>query len=95
MAAPAFDGDDEESEAEEDDEDGVEEAVDENEFLATRPKPVGFGAGKAYATDIEEQLLREMGVGGARRKGEPDPAKVRAGSSSDKETNAGWLYICS
>ncbi|KAK3156767.1 hypothetical protein QOZ80_2AG0111590 [Eleusine coracana subsp. coracana] len=87
-AAPTFDDDDDESEAEEDEEDGVEEAVDEEEFLATRPKPVGFGEGKSYTTDIEEQLLRERGVGGARRKGEPAPAKLRAGSNSDKQTSA-------
>jgi hypothetical protein len=92
VTVPAFDDDDEQAEAEDDD-DGEEEAVDEEEFLATRPKPVGFGMGKTYSTDIEEQLLQEMGLGGARRKGEPSSAKRRAGSSSDKETSAGWLYL--
>jgi hypothetical protein len=89
VAVPTFDDEDEESEAEEDE----EEAVDEEEFLATRSKPVGFGMGKTYPTDIEEQLLQEMGLGGARRKGEPSPAKRRVGSSLDKETSAGWLYL--
>jgi hypothetical protein len=87
VAVPTFDDEDEESEAEEDE----EEAVDEEEFLAS--KPVGFGMGKTYPTDIEEQLLQEMGLGGARRKGEPSPAKRRVGSSLDKETSAGWLYL--
>jgi hypothetical protein len=55
VAAPTFDDVEEESEADEDKDD--EEQVDEEKFLATRPKPVGFDAGKMYATDIEEQLV--------------------------------------
>ncbi|XP_062223394.1 uncharacterized protein LOC133922195 isoform X2 [Phragmites australis] len=84
VAARSFDDDDDEEAEEEDweyDEDEEEVEVDE-EFLATRPKPVGFGAGKTYSTDIEEQLLQETGLGGARRGGEP------AGDNAAKETGA-------
>ncbi|KAL6877562.1 hypothetical protein ACP4OV_012777 [Aristida adscensionis] len=85
VAAPSFDEEEEEEEPEDEvyDDDEEEAAVDEEEFLSNRPKPVGFGAGKAYSTDIEEQLLREMGLGGARRKGEPTPAKRRGGDNAD------------
>ncbi|KAL6634369.1 hypothetical protein ACP70R_027040 [Stipagrostis hirtigluma subsp. patula] len=88
VAAPSFDGDEEEEEEDEEYDDEEEAAVDEEEFLATRPKPVGFGAGKTYSTDIEEQLLREMGLGGARRKGEPAPAKRRGGDNAAEGTSA-------
>jgi hypothetical protein len=97
VAAPSLDGDDDEDETEEaefwESDEGEEELeVDEEEFLATRPKPAGFGEGKTYSTDIEEQLLREMGFGGggARRRGEAAPANRRAGDSSTKVTAAGW-----
>jgi hypothetical protein len=90
VAAPTFDDDDEE-ETEAEDEDDEEMAVDEEEFLATRPKPMGFGEGKTYVTDIEEQLLREMGLGGARRGGDAASAKRGEGNSSAKETSAGWF----
>lgn len=65
----------------------MEEAVDEDIFLKNRPKPAGFGVGKTYTTDIEERLLREMGLGGSGRKSEPAPAKhlIRAADSA-KET---------
>nr|CAB3449638.1 unnamed protein product [Digitaria exilis] len=94
LAGPFSDDEEEEEEEAEDedydeeDEDGVEMAVDEDEFLATRPKPVGFGEGKTYSTDIEEQLLREMGLGGARRKGDATSANRREGNGSAKETSA-------
>ncbi|CAO2045499.1 unnamed protein product [Urochloa humidicola] len=91
-AVPSTDDDDEEDEEEEDydddDDEEMEMAVDEEEFLATRPKPAGFGEGKTYATDIEEQLLREMGLGGARRGGDAASAKRREGNSSAKGTGA-------
>ncbi|CAN6251248.1 unnamed protein product [Urochloa humidicola] len=90
-AVPSTDDDDEEDEEEDyddDDEEEMEMAVDEEEFLATRPKPAGFGEGKTYATDIEEQLLREMGLGGARRGGDAASAKRREGNSSAKGTGA-------
>lgn len=95
MAAPTSDdNDEEETEAEDgdyddDDEEEIEMAVDEEEFLATRPKPMGFGEGKTYSTDIEEQLLREMGLGGARSRGDATSAKRREGNGSAKETNSG------
>ncbi|KAL5208575.1 hypothetical protein ABZP36_033010 [Zizania latifolia] len=76
----------EESEGEDEDEE-VEVEVDEDEFLKNRPRPVGFGAGKTYTTDIEEQLLREMGLGGGRRRSEPTPAKNRAAANSAKVTD--------
>lgn len=102
MAAPSLDGDDGEEETEEaegwESDDSEEEMeVDEEEFLATRPKPAGFGEGKTYSTDIEEQLLREMGFGGggARRRGEAAPVNRRAGDSSTKVTAAGWLSLLS
>jgi hypothetical protein len=61
-----------------------------------RPKPAGFGEGKTYSTDIEEQLLREMGFGGgAARRGEAAPANRRAGDSSTKVAAAGWLSLLS
>uniref|UniRef100_A0A0D9VFF2 RRM domain-containing protein n=1 Tax=Leersia perrieri TaxID=77586 RepID=A0A0D9VFF2_9ORYZ len=88
--ATSFDEESEEDEdydgegEEEDDEEEVE--VDEDEYLKNRPKPVGFGAGKTYTTDIEEQLLREMGLGGGRRT-TPAKSKNRAAASiSAKET---------
>ncbi|XP_015625808.1 LOW QUALITY PROTEIN: uncharacterized protein [Oryza sativa Japonica Group] len=83
------DDEEEEEEEEEDDEEvEVEVEVDEDEFLKNRPKPVGFGAGKTYSTDIEEQLLREMGLGGRRRSSGsgPTPAKNRAAANSAKGT---------
>jgi hypothetical protein len=80
---------DEADEEEEDDDDDMEEAVDEDIFLKNRPKPAGFGVGKTYTTDIEEQLLREMGMGGAGRKSEPSPAKSLKAADSTKETGAG------
>ncbi|KAF8754019.1 hypothetical protein HU200_011544 [Digitaria exilis] len=97
VAGPFSDDDDDDEEEEEEaededydeeDEDGEEMAVDEDEFLATRPKPVGFGEGKTYSTDIEEQLLREMGLGRARRKGDATSANRREGNGSAKETSA-------
>ncbi|OEL19994.1 hypothetical protein BAE44_0018987 [Dichanthelium oligosanthes] len=92
VAAPTSDDDDEEwTEAEDGDydEDEEEMEVDEEEFLATRPKPLGFGEGKTYATDIEEQLLQEMGLGGAGRRGDMASAKRREGNSSaTKQTGA-------
>ncbi|CAN6237880.1 unnamed protein product [Urochloa humidicola] len=81
--AVALSSDDEEEEEDgdyDDDDEEMEMEVDEEEFLATRPKPAGFGEGKTYSTDIEEQLLREMGLGGA--------AKRREGNSSAKGTSA-------
>jgi hypothetical protein len=96
VAAPSLDGDDDEDETEEaefwESDEGEEELEVDEEFLATRPKPAGFGEGKTYSTDIEEQLLREMGFGGggARRRGEAAPANRRAGDSSTKVTAAGW-----
>ncbi|CAN6272345.1 unnamed protein product [Urochloa humidicola] len=81
-AAPSSDDDEEEEEEEDYDDDEEEEmemAVDEEEFLATRPKPAGFG---------EEQLLREMGLGGAQRRGDAASAKRREGISSAKGTGA-------
>jgi len=101
VAAPSLDDDDDEEETgpgEWESDDGEEEMeVDEEEFLATRPKPSGFGEGKTYPTDIEEQLLREMGFGGggARRRGEAAPANRRAGDSSTNVTAAGWLSLLS
>ncbi|KAM0924160.1 hypothetical protein ACQ4PT_005128 [Festuca glaucescens] len=79
---------DEADEDEEDDDDDIEEAVDEDIFLKNRPKPPGFGVGKTYTTDIEEQLLREMGLGGTGRKSEPSPAKSVKTAGSAKETGA-------
>lgn len=65
----------------------MEEAVDEDIFLKNRPKPAGFGVGKTYTTDIEERLLREMGLGGAGRKREQAPDKsLKAAASSAEET---------
>ncbi|KAF0923299.1 hypothetical protein E2562_005260 [Oryza meyeriana var. granulata] len=60
--------------------------VGEDEFLKNRPKPVGFGAGKTYSTDIEEQLLREMGLGGGRRRSGSGqtPAKNHTAANSAK-----------
>ncbi|CAL5022514.1 unnamed protein product [Urochloa decumbens] len=90
-AAPSADDEEEEEDEEEDyddDEEEMEMAVDEEEFLATRPKPAGFGEGKTYSTDIEEQLLREMGLGGARRGGDAASAKRQEGNSSAKGTGA-------
>ncbi|PWZ20092.1 hypothetical protein Zm00014a_033644 [Zea mays] len=90
VAGPSLDddgGEEDETEAEDwESDDGEEEMeVDEEEFLAMRPKPAGFGEGKTYSTDIEEQLLREMGFGGgAARRGEAAPANRRAGDSSTK-----------
>uniref|UniRef100_A0A0E0G5T1 RRM domain-containing protein n=1 Tax=Oryza nivara TaxID=4536 RepID=A0A0E0G5T1_ORYNI len=82
------DEEEEEEEEEDDEEVEVEVEVDEDEFLKNRPKPVGFGAGKTYSTDIEEQLLREMGLGGRRRSSGsgPTPAKNRAAANSAKGT---------
>jgi hypothetical protein len=94
VAAPSSDEDEEEEEEDGDydeDEEGMEMEVDEEEFLATRPKPAGFGEGKTYSTDIEEQLLREMGLGGARRGGDAASAKRREGNSPGKETGTGWF----
>ncbi|KAG0532019.1 hypothetical protein BDA96_04G071800 [Sorghum bicolor] len=94
VAAPSLDDDEDEEETGagewESDEGEEEMEVDEEEFLATRPKPAGFGEGKTYSTDIEEQLLREMGFGGGgeRRRGEAAPANRRAGDSSTKGTAA-------
>jgi len=87
VAAPTSDDDEEEEDGDYDeDEEGMEMEVDEEEFLATRPKPAGFGEGKTYSADIEEQLLREMGLGGARRGGDAASAKRREGNSPGKET---------
>ncbi|XP_044962365.1 uncharacterized protein LOC123413491 [Hordeum vulgare subsp. vulgare] len=80
--------DDEDEEADEDDDDGVEEAVDEDIFLKNRPKPAGFGVGKTYTTDVEEQLLREMGLGGAGRKSKSAPPKSVKTNGSATETSA-------
>ncbi|CAD6247841.1 unnamed protein product [Miscanthus lutarioriparius] len=94
VAAPTLDDEEEEEETgagEWESDDGEEEMeVDEEEFLATRPKPSGFGEGKTYSTDIEEQLLQEMGFGGggARRRVEAAPANRRAGDSSTNVTAA-------
>jgi hypothetical protein len=77
---------DEADEDDDDDDDDIEEAVDEDIFLKNRPKPPGFGVGKTYTTDIEEQLVREMGLGGA---GRPSPAKSVKAAGSAKETGAG------
>ncbi|KAJ1254213.1 hypothetical protein BS78_K103700 [Paspalum vaginatum] len=97
VAAPGFDDgaeeeDEEVAEDEEYDDEGEEEMeVDEEEFLATRPRPMGFGEGKTYSTDLEERLLREttgLGGAGARRRGEGAPAKRRPGETSAKETGA-------
>ncbi|TVU32263.1 hypothetical protein EJB05_23987, partial [Eragrostis curvula] len=94
VAAPSFDDDDEESEAEDDDDDNEEEAVDEAEFLATRPKPVGFGAGKTYSTDIEEQLLREMGGAGHDAKTSPPrPSATRGTNQTKKRAQVCSLYL--
>jgi len=79
--------DDDEEEADEDDDD-VEEAVDEDIFLRNRPKPAGFGVGKTYTTDVEEQLLREMGLGGAGSKSKSAPPKSSKTNSSAVETGA-------
>lgn len=81
--------DDDEEEADEDDDDDVEEAVDEDIFLKNRPKPAGFGVGKTYTTDVEEQLLREMGIGGAGRKSKSAPPKNSKTNGSATETGAG------
>ena len=92
VAAPTSDDDDVEEDGDYDeDEEGMEMEVEEEEFLATRPKPAGFGEGKTYSTDIEEQLLREMGLGGARRGGDAASAKRREGNSPGKETGTGWF----
>ena len=92
VAAPTSDDDDEEEDGDYDeDEEGMEMEVDEEEFLATRPKPAGFGEGKTYSADIEEQLLREMGLGGARRGGDAASAKRREGNSPGKVTGTGWF----
>lgn len=85
-ASQSFDEADEDDD--DDDDDDIEEAVDEDIFLKNRPKPPGFGVGKTYTTDIEEQLLREMGLGGAGRKSEPSPAKSVKAAGSAKETGA-------
>ncbi|XP_047079442.1 uncharacterized protein LOC124690043 [Lolium rigidum] len=77
-----------EADEDDDDDDDIEEAVDEDIFLKNRPKPPGFGVGKTYTTDIEEQLLREMGLGGA---GRPSPAKSVKAAGSAKETGAGSI----
>ncbi|CAM0944687.1 unnamed protein product [Alopecurus aequalis] len=77
---------DEEEADEEEDDDDMEEAVDEDIFLKNRPKPAGFGVGKTYTTDIEEQLLQEMGLGSGGRKSEPAPAKSLKASDSAGET---------
>ena len=92
VAAPTSDDDEEEEDGDYDeDEEGMEMEVDEEEFLATRPKPAGFGEGKTYSADIEEQLLREMGLGGARRGGDAASAKRREGNSPGKVTGTGWF----
>ncbi|KAF7101684.1 hypothetical protein CFC21_102943 [Triticum aestivum] len=83
--------DDDEDEADEDDDDDVEEAVDEDIFLKNRPKPAGFGVGKTYTTDVEEQLLREMGIGGAGRKSKSAAPKNLKANGSDTETGAGAM----
>jgi hypothetical protein len=83
-ASQSFDEADEDDD--DDDDDDIEEAVDEDIFLKNRPKPPGFGVGKTYTTDIEEQLVREMGLGGA---GRPSPAKSVKAAGSAKETGAG------
>ncbi|KAF7095005.1 hypothetical protein CFC21_097258 [Triticum aestivum] len=80
--------DDDEEEADEDDDDDMEEAVDEDIFLKNRPKPAGFGVGKTYTTDVEEQLLREMGIGGAGRKSKSAPPKSSKTNGSATETAA-------
>ncbi|KAG8058866.1 hypothetical protein GUJ93_ZPchr0002g26536 [Zizania palustris] len=84
----------EESEGEGED---VEVEVEEDEFLKNRPRPLGFGAGKAYSTDIEEQLLREMGLGGGGRRSEPTSAKNRAAANSakatDEDINDGVVHV--
>lgn len=81
-----------EEEAEEDEEydeeeEGVE--VEEDAWLEKRPKPVGFGLGRTYSTDIEERLLQEMGLGGARRRSESALAKHRAAANSAKGSGLG------
>ena len=81
--------DDEEADDEKEDDDDMEEAVDEDIFLKNRPKPPGFGVGKTYTTDIEEGLLREMGLGGGGRKSEPAPAKSVKAADSAGETVTG------
>ncbi|WVZ90658.1 hypothetical protein U9M48_036940 [Paspalum notatum var. saurae] len=97
VAAHGFDdeADEEETEDEEYDDEGEEEEmeVDEEEFLATRPRPMGFGEGKTYSTDLEERLLREttgLGGAGARRRGDAAaaPAKRLLGEAAAKETGA-------
>ncbi|XP_015688976.2 uncharacterized protein LOC102710849 [Oryza brachyantha] len=82
------DVDDEDAEEDGDDDGEVEVEVDEDEFLKNRPKPVGFGTGKTYSTDVEEQLLREMGLGGGRRRSGsgPIPANSRTAANSAKGT---------
>uniref|UniRef100_A0ACD5ZNE6 Uncharacterized protein n=1 Tax=Avena sativa TaxID=4498 RepID=A0ACD5ZNE6_AVESA len=82
------DEDVEEEEEEEEEDDDMEEAVDEDIFLKNRPKPAGFGVGKTYTTDIEERLLREMGLGAQGRKSEPATAKSLKAADSAKETGA-------
>uniref|UniRef100_A0A453REP0 RRM domain-containing protein n=1 Tax=Aegilops tauschii subsp. strangulata TaxID=200361 RepID=A0A453REP0_AEGTS len=53
-----------------------------------RPKPAGFGVGKTYTTDVEEQLLREMGIGAAGRKSNSAPPKSVKTNGSATETGA-------
>ncbi|VAI73302.1 unnamed protein product [Triticum turgidum subsp. durum] len=69
----------------------MEEAVDEDIFLKNRPKPAGFGVGKTYTTDVEEQLLREMGIGGAGRKSKSAPPKSSKTNGSATETAAAQI----